>query len=1545
MPRRNNILKPPVYDLRNGLNIVQGSTKKTYNKQAFLNTWFTMTDDLSSSGNAFDVIRNAELEIVKNRPGYSTSILPERLAGVSTVSLDSAYRFLPSPYQTVLAQPSLAPTGLFNFGSLPPGDANAFTMSFWVYFAVTTVDQNLIAKWNDGLPAEQQYKISFNQGSKSIKFEVNISGNIYSAQSAAGAVPDDSKWYHVSIAFSGNALLSNHLTFYVNGDFKGWGNLRKSGTPYPIGSLPVTSAKFSIGNDFNDGSANRFLGRIADFAIWTTALEQEDIFTLYSYLNSEQYSLKSGFVNLPPRIEIRNRDNATGSYPTILRMGDKDRRGSYSTQFDDTNTILFGRRIRDNFELKEEDKESGILGYTKKINTRDWTQSGDLEIRRELISSSGGSTAKDGALVLAGAGDGSGHRWIQTKEKIKNPVLEAEVIFGPYNEQRTVLKHGLGLKSPGSTEDRGLKIQVSTSGLPGTWTTIKTLTGDVESLFVLSSFSSRSAFEALLQKRKRTKIKLTPSDFSGVAGSEFYLRFAQESVSDPNQVEWAIGYVNIDYHKEDVRYPLMIDPASRVGQRIATGAIATPHELPTLTAPGRSISGISDVHLKFTPGEGISAFDDSRINIVPENFFFQQGSDPEDVEGLSSPLWSKTQFVVDLSPNEETTFGMTSKSTYSSPFFEQDDTVKQQLMVYWNNDLKRWEKIAQGISANAPGIITANLKNMISSGALGFSNCDLVATGASNSIADLSIHSSNVLNSYARPTSVFGFPFEGKYHATSSQLIKASDLGITKPFILEKCQISFDSKFEFAKTGDDGLNAFTLKYAYAATRTSAAAQLVIIPTFFMLRQQDYDNFSKTIDYKVDVTSYSDRQRSILIPDASFRLSADNEKVSYVESSRETITYGQMTMFTSSSAVVNNLNLREVLDKGLTRDTEVDILKLTNQSNTYSPGGGSPVDLNALTSSFQINFPSRLTGKIDGGARFIVKEGVNKSGLWLNNSLGGRSYANLDTFARAVTAGTPGLKFGENFTNQSSDSTTTNLVEVSVSAADSTDVYSPYIIMPEDKIIFGWQYPLPFSPYSNSPGNSDANLNSMTLFGNSKLTLFGSQLKDNIEFHETNNQNLVSDGIHEMIGSEPVVDQFELSRAIENFGNYLDNYVNITTEEPTARILAAVQSRLTTPKGQSGASQGSITIGQFNYTFVKPGGVNDGDLIVLQDHLGNYGFFFFFDRRPHGTETGGFDSAGSATPGTLANTESWGLLDYVSLEGYSLDYDNNTTAIDWHAVFDTIDTNINTYLNAAYGGWTGVTTALPPNSFSVNTWLEASSYTYAKNTLDRLRLAINASSLDIIPDSVTDIFSGPPGVGDVYSWYARLNLTQGGNGIIGDTAIYVKPSNTIDGTSNTYDGFARQNFSGGKELLDSTLGSFVRISPTRDGTRVYADSLLSGSIIDTPLGGQYSNFGTMQTGGSEIRPKYYLDSRKYGQSAHFLEQGKDSKSDFDLKTRRSGLLNTLKGESLGAPVRVEFVSGSTSDSTATRRFRRSSASQTTAVNKSINSVLTGAFFEM
>ena len=119
-------------------------------------------------------------------------------------------------------------------------------------------------------------------------------------------------------------------------------------------------------------------------------------------------SKKSGYLNIPAKLMLRERDNSTGSYPTILRMGDKDRAGSHKVSFDDTNTIIFGKRIKDNFEISDLNKQEENLFYSKLINKELWLHTPEVEIRTEIFTSSVGESSRDGALVLSGPADSSG---------------------------------------------------------------------------------------------------------------------------------------------------------------------------------------------------------------------------------------------------------------------------------------------------------------------------------------------------------------------------------------------------------------------------------------------------------------------------------------------------------------------------------------------------------------------------------------------------------------------------------------------------------------------------------------------------------------------------------------------------------------------------------------------------------------------------------------------------------------------------------------------------------------------------------------------------------------------------------------------------------------------------------------------------------------------------------------------------------------------------------------------------------------------------------
>lgn len=1246
-------------------------------------------------------------------------------------------------------------------------------------------------------------------------------------------------------------------------------------------------------------------------------------------------SKKSGYLNIPARLLLKERDNLTGSYPTLLRMGDKDRKGTYNNNFNDTNTIIFGKKILDNFELRDDIKFNNIMEYSKIINSNLWIHSNGMEIRKETFIKAGGGTALDGALVFAGLSD----RWIQTKDKIKNPNINIDVIVGPYNQKRGLLGLGLGLTNPSQSL---LKVQVSKNG--SAWTTIKEIKNNSDDLFSISNFVRRSEFEEFFRKRKRITIKIGLQDFSSMGGDDFYFRIIEEAASIENlsASSWAIGKIIIDYYNENVNYPLMINTSTSVGQKILSNSVGLPHTAPTLFGQGRTISGISDVYLKFTPGENITSFEDSRINIKPGNQFFDQGTEPNENLNFSSPLWSKTQIVINLSTAEETTFGLDTPSTSGSPEDETDDKIKQKLMVYWNKDLRRWEKIAQGVSGNAP---TGSLENMISSGALGFSGIDLVSSGATNNYVDQNILSSNVLNSYVRPTTTFGFPFEGKYHATSSQFIKASDLGITKPFLLEKCQIIFDSKFEFPENGDSAERAYSLIYGYPnggnpSFRNDSPTANVWIPTFFMLRQQDFDFFTKNIQYETDVTgSIFDNNRSITIPDLAI-LGNDNDEFLQIESSRELITYGQITFYTSGSTASSNFNIREALDNGLSRDAEVDILLLNGQRSTYDGSN----DIDPLTGSFEINFPCRTTSKVFGGSRMrLINSDGENTGLWLDNKIGGRSYSELEGSSRTLINGISTLENVESYQTFATNPLN-NPLTINCPSAQSMDLYSPYIIMPEDNIIFGWQYPITNKILFRSPGSGSPKFNSMTLFGNSKLTLFGSQIKDDKEFHETINQNLTSDTIHEIIGNNAVLDEFQNAKSIENYGNYLDSYIVNNSKNPIERINSPVQSRLITEKGNSSSASATIKISSVAPT-LSPG-VDDGDIITITDYSGEQGHFFLFNTYQFTTDdvgmliTSAYDSDNNevtdVSGGSRLAWPAFTLTPYKnfgsssSVYGWTIDNVPSNASIDWSGILQ----------SSAYTG-TGKT--LTNKCWSVKLVGDANNFNDAYDTLNNLKKAIIASSLDVTV-SLNSYNSGG------LSWFVNLIITQNGTGAVGNkTNYHIKNSVYQSGAgaslTDSYNSMSVSNFSGGNNLIEASLGSFVKIINTQDAERIYNDSLLSSKLIDSPFGpaSSFTSYGTYQTNGNEIRPKYYLNTRRFGQKSDLMEQGRDSKTKQSLDIKKFGLDNSVKGNALSSPVEIIFVSGSVSDDIKIKSFTKTNNPQL-SINLSINSVLTGAFYE-
>ena len=1416
--------------------------EKIYNKKDDLYAWFRFGTDISSSGNLIDAAGSSlDLVPVSARPKFLIDA-PNSLPTVSGFSKNS-YSF-----DNVTIK-SATKTD-FEFDNGPSTPESAFSISAWVKFDPFSGDSQLIvSKYHNSTPALRQYILYLKGTDSYIYFDIydGVTGKSFSSRAtdlpiAAG------KWHHIVATFSGTpSPAAGHVLVYVDGVATST-TTQGFGGAWSTNEIRDTDALFSIGNDYNSTTTTDFAGQIAEVALWKTSLTQDDITTLYSFKDKVAYSFSSGFVNLPPRVLLRQLDNATGSYPTVLRMGDKDRTGNYKRSFDDNYTINFGKKIKDAFELVNKEG-SGTLGFSKEIRSDRWTHSVGMEIRQEILSTTSIEEKGNGALVFSsGETSAASGRWIQTKDKIKNPRVKLRLMIGPYNQDRTTLRYGLGLVSGTPTDV--LKIQIDDNVSFSSPTDIKTIQNNIANILTqpATRTAARSSSDAA---RKIIEIDLYPADFPGDAGA-FYLRIIQDSVSNKDNVIWALSEIEIDYHdEENISYPLMINTDSIVGQKIVSASVTAPHIAPTLKGPGRSISGISDVHLSFTPGEDISAFNDNSHFFDDTSIFFSQGTDPNILPGFSSPVSNKTIIEVDLSANEQTTFGMDSRTAVESTggsfwqygsYLENDPTVKQQLMVYWNKDLKRWEKIAQGISGNSAlqvGPPPSPLQNMIHSGALGFSSLGMVSTGSAVTLSNQTPVNQDALFSYARPTSTFGFPFEGKYEATSSQAIKAKDLGITKPFLLEKCSISFESKFEFASNPfDSGSRSYSLQggispnlLSWPSLTTRADNQKVYIPTFFILRQGK-DILNASIEYETELSgTRTGTQRTVSIPDPAVHLSTAPAETSIVsvDTSRELITYGQMTMFVSG--VANSVIIREgtsfrhtqfdidkMISNGLGRDKNVNILSMTGQSNFDE----TTSQLAAITGTFNINFPCRATSRIENTSYLSVvltnSAGTRTPGAaFLGNTLGGRGDGSLAASSRTLVNGYGSFKPGEKYLHFSHDGISSP-ISLTPPAADTIDSISPYIILPEDEIVLGWQYPIPANILYSAPGKSDVFLNTMSLFGNSKLKLIGSIIKNKKEYHEGLNQNLSSNTIHEIVGAETPIDQFQVSKQGENLGNFYDTGVDSTATIPANRIGSETFSRMTTLLSDAGKASGTIVISSPAY--LSPGlsiGVATGDAFGLE-----------------ATDSTVYSMTASAATSTSANT--------------------------------------------------------------FQLWGDADDYATAYYTILSLQGLIDADTSNLLfSTSFAAYFSSAA------LWSVNLTITQKIPGSAGNNPVTYVPAAARR--------LSTREFSGGTDGVAIRANSFARNVSLKDSTRIYTDS--TGSTGDFSL---LSTFGLMQALGG-ITPKYYFDSKKYGQFFDFIDQGKDSKF---AQIRGISTLG-FKGAALQSPVEITFVSGTNENTIGVRRY--------------------------
>lgn len=1578
-----------------------------YSSHDYLYAWYQFDVDVSLSGDLSDL------------SGNSRDLQPETSADRIQAPTDenpSGPR-APTGFPTksalfnddVLVDKS-GTTSAFSWGVASSDDDSPFSVSAWIKSDAadpSSVRQIIAAKWKTS-GSKREWQLEIVNGTPMLQLtSAGITGNSISVKSAVEIQSDT--WYHIVGTYDGSAGAAG-LAIYVNGDAT---VEERTTTGTYDGMTGSTDARFTIGNSdpvVSESTTHDLQAEVSQVAVWSSELTEEEAIALYE-LKDGIAKTQSGYLNIPPRLKIREQDSATGSYPTAVRTGDRDRQGIHNTHFNDNHTVTFGKTIKDGFSLKKKYNLLGVglLPFSKVIDTNKWTTSPHTQIRQEIGVNEGGQTSRDGALVLYGESDGTG-RWIQTKDKIVSPDIRFDVIVGPYNlgYQHGTLNAGLNLGNPNILEV--LKIQYSTDG--STYHTIM----ELSPFLLFNFFGDRNKVRIpelgfTEHSRKRAKVTLGIEDFSEAKGQPFYFRILQDVINDPTVPVWAIGDIRIDSRgTEDLSYPMLLPKNTFIAEEGYKHIVAKPHRSGTIEARGRSVAGVSDLNFEFTPGESISPFNEESVIVDPESIFYRQGTDPEVTPGFSSPVFSKTIIEIPINNAEPTTFGFNTidanvlgGNVMSSSAVGQcyknltGSDYRNKVMAYFNFKHDRWEKIAKGYGPNLfsgsgdmtnTAAATQHLTGTyIPDAAIGFGPIGPISEGTDvTDLSDQKLVDARILNTYARPIEQFGFPLAPKYHATGSCVIKAKDLGIHSPFVLEKVVIDFNAKIQNAaatvtamSSVQDADNAQQHQLAFSPA-VSAPATIggvsnpshwsshplgqtlrMQIPTFFLLRQfngrrtvQVRTKYANNASGQAPSTENYDTNAQWTTPgfyNTTFTGSAiergdgKNTESRYANTDRDLITYGQMTVIYSGSRSTNpasdenwNIPFEDILATPLVRDGKL-ILPTSNQSYT----GSLRLEFSCKHSSrYPDIVPMKVyTTKYLHSPRVDDYHTSEMGNLMLGSqTFGGRSLGRLQSSARALARG-----------YASKDTTADTIIYISSSSLEDPLEYSgatlglpelgtfeqvsPYVILPEDDLVVGFQYPISAEPAMTQATLGDTHKYAMELFGSGKVSLIGSLIKEGKEFHETMNQNLTSDAVHEIIGAEAIKDQFRISERSELEGTFLDDLIMRITEKPIERVGAAVESANTLLGKGKVLALTTFIFENKSFAGQKPDGFRNridfgstkyqlhGDVIQIPKSNTEQDSALFESVLAPGFPAGtGRDGDGSGT----ARIPFWGgdVLDGL----VDLIFPNDSHQPSYHHAFWLYLSMLSQEAQNQ-----GIYGLVPPIPVPPYTSHSSNGLTFfiigvvADESIDGQQVKVISQGTryaDLDGDGHTFLGlggevdgDGVPVIAGITGSYTDDNMDKFNPENDGGTAG--------SGTTGSIASFSEHGFMATPftPLGVALRGSVERFMTGVDSKRVFIDSLRgSGSFMAPDM-----SIGTMQTyhqlGGPTAKsPKYYFDSRRYGQFSDFVEPGKDGRTiTFDRTDRNVG-------NSLGPAVRTIFVSGSTSDDMLIKQYERISRNNAT-----------------
>lgn len=1030
-----------------------------------------------------------------------------------------------------------ATSGLLSFSSAASGGVpsagtdRSFSVSLWVKLDNLAAYQLLFSKdAGSGSYTNYEYRVNVN-GTGRVEFylkdiNANAEQRVYYSSISAG------QWYHLTFTYDGRGGTNAYLgvKIYVNGVEV---STTASTTGTYVGMNPNYNFPLLIAQDADE--ADELDGQVSEFAVWGVALSNSEVLAIYNVTRNGAFSVSSGIISNPARILLQERDNKTGSYPTIARTGDPDFTGAYSSLYDDTNTVNFVG-------------SSQTVYPTGLRSTSKWV--------------SGGVATPN---ILQG---------LTTVGTASKGVADAHISFTPgenlsaFNESRVYIDNDAEFYQTGTDESilpgfgqrLGSKAIVNLSTNPITTTTVVFSTGTNEltkpQTFVLRfvNASKSSYVPAAPANSHAITISVTGSSVSdGIPGS---------STTGGNATS-TYGFVFNDGLNQGniadltTRQKVIIDISTAANQRdIAQAFVTGVNNLTnapffaefttdaatyvfnnygdTLASANHPASRNYVVIRNKNPGKPLLG-SSATTKVDYTSFSYTNGGPSCDgAEGFLSSVISGTVLCTGV---DQTLYANSNQGIAAGI---------NSGISYFNWESKKWELIGNhtrgrnvDYANSEPHIVTSSMLTTIP---VAYTN---------SKIRDYDY--SQLGNLTGLPCDTAGFPLSVKFDATGSQVISMTG-SLSSPFMVEKISLTFSASM--------GIGGFT----------DAASQAHNATFFLMLQREQHLN--STIDGTFENFNLFKSPRQI-------NNGASKQKQ---QKDRRIVWFGRVGKYNSNQISLENL---QVVSSSLYNSCDLWI------GNNYS----------SVTGTFTVNAPCRVVGKTPRATPNLLTREMNLVNSFFGIQDGGRNLENISD-GRSFIRGVLGSQLSGSITTIESNEGNDYIKTYANVFADS-----PFVMLPDDKLILAFVN----QPFPNSFGTpkvfNESQLVASHSFdlcpGAGNITLYGSLLRNNLPVSQETNQPLTSEAIHEDLHYDnPVFDQFDVEPYSSLSGSYIDLIVTgsmLATPigDPTAANVRKVQASVAAGQaGTTGSLQRFVNLASESDVFYDSYPPNVGTILGL-----------------------------------------------------------------------------------------------------------------------------------------------------------------------------------------------------------------------------------------------------------------------------------------------------------------------------------------------------------